>query len=181
MPPSYICHITSSTSKSLHNVYWFNVLQVSVKDTCDEAWQPPIVAQVLFSLSLQIHNGPPHPSNFGYAYAKRLIDIQNRYVAYSHVRATVDLALLRTVWNISVCVVASTCTLSTGTLFLCFPIMLIWSEANPTVKLIHIQCCMDGFSNATKRPTSGGQGTIKRQLYSEPFTLWEAASCIFQH
>jgi GDP-L-fucose synthase len=25
-----------------------------------------------------IHNGPPHPSNFGYSYAKRLIDIQNR-------------------------------------------------------------------------------------------------------
>lgn len=26
----------------------------------------------------QIHNGPPHPSNFGYSYAKRLIDITNR-------------------------------------------------------------------------------------------------------
>ncbi|CAG7834041.1 unnamed protein product [Allacma fusca] len=25
-----------------------------------------------------VHNGPPHPSNFGYSYAKRLIDIQNR-------------------------------------------------------------------------------------------------------
>ncbi|XP_062506092.1 GDP-L-fucose synthase-like isoform X2 [Corticium candelabrum] len=25
-----------------------------------------------------IHDGPPHESNFGYAYAKRLIDIQNR-------------------------------------------------------------------------------------------------------
>jgi len=25
-----------------------------------------------------VHNGPPHDSNFGYAYAKRLIDIQNR-------------------------------------------------------------------------------------------------------
>lgn len=24
-----------------------------------------------------VHNGPPHPSNYGYAYAKRLIDIQN--------------------------------------------------------------------------------------------------------
>lgn len=27
-----------------------------------------------------VHNGPPHDSNFGYAYAKRMIDIQNRYV-----------------------------------------------------------------------------------------------------
>ncbi|CAG8478502.1 15701_t:CDS:2 [Acaulospora colombiana] len=26
-----------------------------------------------------IHNGPPHESNFGYAYAKRLIDVQNKY------------------------------------------------------------------------------------------------------
>ncbi|KAI5118941.1 hypothetical protein M0805_006287 [Coniferiporia weirii] len=27
---------------------------------------------------LKVHLGPPHPSNFGYAYSKRLIDIQNR-------------------------------------------------------------------------------------------------------
>ena len=27
---------------------------------------------------IQVHNGPPHDSNFGYAYAKRLIDIQNK-------------------------------------------------------------------------------------------------------
>lgn len=92
MPRHFLC------PKSLHNVYWFIVLQVSVMDACDEAWQLPTVAQVLFSLSLQIHNGPPHPSNFGYAYAKRLIDIQNRYVAYSHVHGTVDFALLQTVW-----------------------------------------------------------------------------------
>lgn len=25
-----------------------------------------------------IHNGPPHESNFGYSYAKRLIDITNK-------------------------------------------------------------------------------------------------------
>jgi len=25
-----------------------------------------------------VHNGPPHPSNFGYSHAKRLIDIQNK-------------------------------------------------------------------------------------------------------
>lgn len=24
-----------------------------------------------------VHNGPPHPSNYGYSYAKRMIDIQN--------------------------------------------------------------------------------------------------------
>ena len=26
----------------------------------------------------QIHNGPPHPSNYAYAYAKRMLDIQSR-------------------------------------------------------------------------------------------------------
>lgn len=26
-----------------------------------------------------IHLGPPHPSNEGYAYAKRMIDVMNRY------------------------------------------------------------------------------------------------------
>lgn len=25
-----------------------------------------------------IHNGPPHDSNFGYSYAKRMIDVLNR-------------------------------------------------------------------------------------------------------
>lgn len=35
----------------------------------------------------QIHNGPPHSSNFGYSYAKRLIDITNKayYEKYGHI------------------------------------------------------------------------------------------------
>ena len=28
----------------------------------------------------KLHLGPPHDSNFGYSYAKRMIDIANRYV-----------------------------------------------------------------------------------------------------
>ncbi|XP_072381555.1 GDP-L-fucose synthase [Diabrotica undecimpunctata] len=31
-----------------------------------------------------VHNGPPHPSNFGYSYAKRLIDIQNKAYHQQH-------------------------------------------------------------------------------------------------
>lgn len=31
-----------------------------------------------------IHDGPPHDSNIGYAYAKRMIDIQNRSVSRPH-------------------------------------------------------------------------------------------------
>lgn len=34
----------------------------------------------------QLHNGPPHVSNFGYAYAKRMLDVQSRALRtqYSH-------------------------------------------------------------------------------------------------
>lgn len=35
---------------------------------------------------LQIHNGPPHDSNYGYSYAKRLIDITNRAYFDKHQR-----------------------------------------------------------------------------------------------
>ena len=32
-----------------------------------------------YPLSVEdLHNGPPHPSNFGYAYAKRMLDVQTR-------------------------------------------------------------------------------------------------------
>ncbi|XP_066285659.1 GDP-L-fucose synthase-like isoform X2 [Branchiostoma lanceolatum] len=31
-----------------------------------------------------VHNGPPHDSNFGYAYAKRMIDVQNRAYNAQH-------------------------------------------------------------------------------------------------
>ncbi|PIK62085.1 putative GDP-L-fucose synthase isoform X1 [Apostichopus japonicus] len=33
-----------------------------------------------------IHNGPPHDSNFGYAYAKRMIDVQNKGYFVQHKR-----------------------------------------------------------------------------------------------
>lgn len=44
----------------------------------------------LLLLLLQIHNGPPHSSNFGYSYAKRMIDVQNRCSL---------LVLLRPLWR----------------------------------------------------------------------------------
>ncbi len=33
-----------------------------------------------FLFLCQMHNGDPHESNYGYAYAKRMIDIHNRSV-----------------------------------------------------------------------------------------------------
>uniref|UniRef100_A0A6P7G917 GDP-L-fucose synthase n=1 Tax=Diabrotica virgifera virgifera TaxID=50390 RepID=A0A6P7G917_DIAVI len=38
----------------------------------------------LVSAETYVHNGPPHPSNFGYSYAKRLIDIQNKAYHQQH-------------------------------------------------------------------------------------------------
>jgi GDP-L-fucose synthase len=32
----------------------------------------------------QLHNGPPHESNFGYAYAKRMVDVQLRAIRQQH-------------------------------------------------------------------------------------------------
>jgi len=34
----------------------------------------------------QVHNGPPHPSNFGYAYAKRMVDVHSRTLRQQHGR-----------------------------------------------------------------------------------------------
>lgn len=35
-------------------------------------------------LTLKVHNGPPHPSNFGYSYAKRMLDIANKAYYEQH-------------------------------------------------------------------------------------------------
>lgn len=42
---------------------------------------------LIFFCIIQIHNGPPHNSNFGYSYAKRFIDITNRayFEQYNHI------------------------------------------------------------------------------------------------
>ena len=46
----------------------------------------PLVAQFERQISsiIQVHNGPPHDSNFGYSYAKRMIDVLNRGYAEQH-------------------------------------------------------------------------------------------------
>ena len=43
-----------------------------------------LVYLLFFNLNPQIHNGPLHDSNFRYSHAKRMIDIQNRYVALQY-------------------------------------------------------------------------------------------------
>lgn len=52
-----------------------NLKLVSVLSTCIY----PDAKYVTYPLTEdQLHLGPPHPSNFGYAYAKRMLDVQSR-------------------------------------------------------------------------------------------------------
>jgi len=52
-----------------------NLKLVSVLSTCIY----PDAPYVKYPLTEdQLHNGPPHPSNFGYAYAKRMVEVQSR-------------------------------------------------------------------------------------------------------
>lgn len=40
----------------------------------------------VFYKNIQIHNGPPHESNYGYSYAKRMVDVLNRGYAQEYGR-----------------------------------------------------------------------------------------------
>ena len=42
------------------------------------------IARSFKIIPFQVHNGPPHDSNFGYSYAKRMIDVMNRGYAQQH-------------------------------------------------------------------------------------------------
>ena len=54
---------------------------VSVLSTCIY----PNTAYVKYPLTEdQLHLGPPHPSNFGYAYAKRMLEVQSRAYRQQH-------------------------------------------------------------------------------------------------
>lgn len=56
---------------------------VSILSTCIY----PDAAYVKYPLTEdQLHNGPPHHSNFGYAYAKRMLDVQSRAYRKQHDR-----------------------------------------------------------------------------------------------
>jgi GDP-L-fucose synthase len=58
----------------LHLSYETNVVKlISCLSTCmfPDLVEPPLVES-------KIHLGPPHKSNFGYAQAKRMVDVQNQ-------------------------------------------------------------------------------------------------------
>jgi len=58
-----------------------NLKLVSVLSTCVY----PDASYVKYPLTEdQLHLGPPHPSNFGYAYAKRMLEVQSRAYRQQH-------------------------------------------------------------------------------------------------
>ena len=69
--------VNSTINESvLHHAHYTNANKVvSLLSTCVY----PVAPYVTYPLTEdQLHLGPPHPSNFGYAYAKRMVDVMSR-------------------------------------------------------------------------------------------------------
>ncbi|XP_068599948.1 GDP-L-fucose synthase isoform X2 [Brachionichthys hirsutus] len=74
--PTHVVHLAAMIGGLFHNMrhnldFWRHNVIIN-----DNVLQAAVKVGVV-----KIHNGPPHETNFGYAYAKRMIDVQNR--AYS--------------------------------------------------------------------------------------------------
>uniref|UniRef100_A0A8C1NKU7 GDP-L-fucose synthase n=1 Tax=Cyprinus carpio TaxID=7962 RepID=A0A8C1NKU7_CYPCA len=93
--PTHVIHLAAMVGGLFRNMrqnldFWRN--NVHINDNVLQAAHEFGVVKVVSCLSTcifpdkttypidetMIHNGPPHESNFGYAYAKRMIDVQNR-------------------------------------------------------------------------------------------------------
>lgn len=93
--PTYVIHLAAMVGGLFHNMShnldFFkrnlemnnNVLQVSYETGVKKVVS--CLSTCIFPDKLEypldetkVHNGPPHPSNFGYSYAKRMIDVANR-------------------------------------------------------------------------------------------------------
>uniref|UniRef100_A0A3Q1FHL7 GDP-L-fucose synthase n=1 Tax=Acanthochromis polyacanthus TaxID=80966 RepID=A0A3Q1FHL7_9TELE len=95
--PTHVIHLAAMVGGLFKNIkynldFWRN--NIYINDNVLQAAHEVGVVKVVSCLSTcifpdktaypidetMIHNGPPHESNFGYAYAKRMIDVHNRYV-----------------------------------------------------------------------------------------------------
>ncbi|XP_062900669.1 GDP-L-fucose synthase [Mobula hypostoma] len=93
--PTHVIHLAAKVGGLFHNMahnldFWRQNIQIN--DNVLQTAHEHGVAKVVSCLSTcifpdkttypidetMIHNGPPHSSNFGYSYAKRMIDVQNR-------------------------------------------------------------------------------------------------------
>jgi len=101
--PDVVYHLAArvgglvANSEGLADFYHDNaVMNATILNGCVKAWVPRVVSVlstcvypdapfVKWPLSEeQLHAGPPHPSNFGYAFAKRMLDVYTRAIRKQH-------------------------------------------------------------------------------------------------
>ncbi|TRY84495.1 hypothetical protein DNTS_035841 [Danionella cerebrum] len=101
--PTHVIHLAAMVGGLFRNMrqnldFWRN--NISINDNVLQTAHEFGVVKVVSCLSTcifpdktpypidetMIHNGPPHDSNFGYAFAKRMIDVQNRTCFKQHGR-----------------------------------------------------------------------------------------------
>lgn len=101
--PTHVIHLAAMVGGLFKNMkfnldFWRN--NIHINDNVLQAAHEVGVVKVVSCLSTcifpdkttypidetMIHNGPPHESNFGYAYAKRMIDVHNRAYFQQHGR-----------------------------------------------------------------------------------------------
>ncbi|XP_077450910.1 GDP-L-fucose synthase-like isoform X1 [Stigmatopora argus] len=99
--PTHVIHLAAMVGGLFKNLkcnldFWRN--NIHINDNVLQAAHEVGVVKVVSCLSTcifpdkttypinetMIHNGPPHESNFGYAYAKRMLDVQNRAYFQQH-------------------------------------------------------------------------------------------------
>ncbi|KAG7488467.1 hypothetical protein MATL_G00033030 [Megalops atlanticus] len=101
--PTHVIHLAAMVGGLFRNMrenldFWRN--NIHINDNVLQTAHETGVVKVVSCLSTcifpdkttypidetMIHNGPPHNSNFGYSYAKRMIDVQNRAYFQQHGR-----------------------------------------------------------------------------------------------
>lgn len=103
LKPTYVIHLAAMVGGLFHNMSHnldFLRKNLHMNDNVLQSAHEAGVVKVVSCLSTcifpdkttypidetMVHNGPPHPSNYGYSYAKRLIDVANRGYYEQHQR-----------------------------------------------------------------------------------------------
>jgi GDP-L-fucose synthase len=112
--PQYVIHLAAMVGglfrNMAHNLEFFRV-NMAINDNVLQTSNEIGVRKVISCLSTcifpdrttypidetMIHNGPPHDSNFGYSYAKRMIDVMNKGYRDMHLRLTDDIPVFTAV------------------------------------------------------------------------------------
>lgn len=112
--PKYVIHLAAMVGglfrNMAHNLDFFRV-NMAINDNVLQTSHEMGVRKVVSCLSTcifpdktsypidetMVHDGPPHDSNFGYSYAKRMIDVMNKGFRDVHIRLTDDIPVFTSV------------------------------------------------------------------------------------